>query len=448
MLQPSRRLAAAIILVAALAATTACSPPAGTSATAGTSDNAALCTPAQGKVDLTYWSWIPNIEPVVEAFNASHPDIHVDVKVLVGSEAYQNYYNAFKAGKAPDLGMMEYDRIPEFRAANDLRDISGCKPVADLKSRVVPFTYGQVTLGTNAVYATPTDIGTLGLFYRKDIFEKYGLGTPITWADYMAAARKLKAANPAIRMASLTPQDVSTLHGLVWQAGAHPYSYTDNSFVLDMNSPEMVKVADYWQQMIDDELVDTSTPPFSPGLYAAWNKAKMASYIGPSWMFYILQQNAADTAGKWGVLPLPVWNQGEAGGGNWGGGATSVFASSQHPYEASVFANWLSTDPAATKLVFGTGGQSASSSWAQSGAYSAPSDFFGGQPIFEVFQKSADETDSSFQWAPNQTNLNGYIQDALAGAFNGSSSIKAAFAQAQQKAVADLKNLSIPVVEK
>lgn len=443
MLRQPRRIAAAIVLATAVGALSACSA-------ASPSSDSAACAPSKGKVDLNYWTWIPEalIKPAVAKFNETHPSIHVELHEIVGGEAYQTYYNALKAGKAPDVAMIEYDRIAEFHAADHLKDISTCKPIDGLKDRVVPFSYGQVTLGTSAVYATPTDLGTLALYYRKDIFQRYGLSTPTTWDEYMADAEKLKTANPSIKITSFTPQDVSTLNGLVWQAGAHPYSYTDDSFVLNMSSPEMTKVADYWQKMIDEKLVDTSAPPFSPALYAAWSKGSIASYIGPSWIDRTLEPNAAGTAGKWGVLPLPAWSTAKPGGGNWGGGATTVFSSSKHPYEAAVFANWLSTSSAANKLIFGAGGQSASSAQASSSSTDAPVAFYGNQPIYQVFKKSAEETDPSFQWAPDQTNLNSYIQDNLAGAFNGSSTIKDGLAAAQKKAVADLKSLSIPVVEK
>lgn len=452
-----RRIAGATILAVTLGGLAACavSPTADSSGSdsggsTSASGDSVDCTPSADPVTLTYWSWIPGIESVVDAFNASHPNIQVQVSTIVGSEAYQLYYNAFTAGKVPDLGMVEYDRLPEFRAAGHLMDVAGCEPVAGLESKVIPFTYDQVSMGTDGIYATPTDLGTLALYYRRDIFEKYDLATPTTWATYMADAEKLKAADPAISITSFTPQDVSTLQGLVWQAGAHPYSYENDSFVLDMNSPEMDKVADYWQEMIDKGLVDTSAPPFSPALYAAWNDGTIASYIGPSWMNFTLQPNAADTAGKWGVLPLPEWTEGEASGGNWGGGGTAVFVGTEHPYEAAVFADWLSTTPeaaSAMKAVLGSG-QLASNAWDESGSNDAPIPFFDGQPVFQVFHESALNTDPSFQWAPDQTNINSYLQDALAGAFDGSSTIKDAFAAAQARAVTDLESQSIPVIEK
>jgi hypothetical protein len=57
-------------------------------------------------------------------------------------------------------------------------------------------------------------------------------------------------------------------------------------------------------------------------------------------------------------------------------------------------------------------------------------------------------TNHNFAWSPDQTNLNGYISDALTGAFNGSSTVLKSLEAAQAKAVADLKSQSIPVVSK
>ena len=34
----------------------------------------------------------------------------------------------------------------------------------------------------------------MGMIYRKDIFDKYGITPPTTWDEYAAAAQKLKDA--------------------------------------------------------------------------------------------------------------------------------------------------------------------------------------------------------------------------------------------------------------
>ena len=54
----------------------------------------------------------------------------------------------------------------------------------------------QVSGPNGEVWAIPQDTGPLGMLYRKDIFDQYGIQAPTTWDEFAAAARKLHAANP------------------------------------------------------------------------------------------------------------------------------------------------------------------------------------------------------------------------------------------------------------
>jgi multiple sugar transport system substrate-binding protein len=52
-----------------------------------------------GKVELTYWSWAPNMDKVVEGWNTGHPDIHVTVNKQDGGDpAVTKLLTAIKAG--------------------------------------------------------------------------------------------------------------------------------------------------------------------------------------------------------------------------------------------------------------------------------------------------------------------------------------------------------------
>ena len=60
----------------------------------------------------------------------------------------------------------------------------------------------------------------MGLFYRTDLFKKYGLTVPTTWAQYLSDAKKLHAANPNAYIAAFPANDAQWFAGLAWQAGA------------------------------------------------------------------------------------------------------------------------------------------------------------------------------------------------------------------------------------
>jgi len=110
---------AAMVAAAALLAT-ACS--------GGDSGGGSAATSAgSGKtVDLTYWTWAPNMDKVVDVWNSEHPEIQVTVSKQDGGDpAVTKLLTAVKAGSgAPDVMQTEYQKIPTLVSADALADIS------------------------------------------------------------------------------------------------------------------------------------------------------------------------------------------------------------------------------------------------------------------------------------------------------------------------------------
>ncbi|MGO4428319.1 ABC transporter substrate-binding protein, partial [Streptomyces sp. MCAF7] len=154
----------------------------------GSSDDSA---DSDGPVELTYWAWAPDLEKVAAIWNKEHPDIKVTVKKQAsGDDLVTKIITAAKAHKAPDLVQAEYQALPTLVSNDVLADISG--QVGDSEGEFAAGIWRQVTLGTDAVYALPQDSGPMMLYYRKDLFQQYGLQVPTTWEEFAATARKLK----------------------------------------------------------------------------------------------------------------------------------------------------------------------------------------------------------------------------------------------------------------
>ena len=85
---------------------------------------------------------------------------------------------AAKAGNPPDLAQVEYQVLPTLVSNNYLADISQYD--GSLKSDFPAGNWNQVTLGSNALYGLPQDAAPMALFYRADLFKKYGLTVPTT----------------------------------------------------------------------------------------------------------------------------------------------------------------------------------------------------------------------------------------------------------------------------
>src|SRR5579884_3475809 len=149
-----------------------------------------------GPVTLTFWSWVPNLQQAVNLFEKSHPNIKIKLQnVGSGSAEYTKLTTALKAGSgAPDVVQIEYAFLPQYELSGKLVDLSQYG-ANNLKSNFVPWVWGQVSQGSK-VYAIPQDSGPMGLLYRTDIFQKYHLAVPTTWAQYAQEAIQLHQANP------------------------------------------------------------------------------------------------------------------------------------------------------------------------------------------------------------------------------------------------------------
>ena len=339
-----KTLAAGIALITAVAAS-------GCSSTTDGEASAAGCEPSEGQVNLTFTTWIPGIEGVVDVWNKANPDIQVAVQTGPNGNGgtYQNFFNQLKAGNAPDLGQIEYDALPNFRVQDGLTDLGACADVMAAEGDFVDWTWKQVSFGEEgSAFGVPQDAGPMAMFYRKDLFEANNIAVPATWDEYREAAVKIKALGASIT--NFSQSDINQFAGFVWQAGGTWFSSDDAGWSVNLDDAESVKVADYWQGMIDDKLV-SSNPPWTSEWDNAYNTGADWTWISAVWGANSIASGAPDTSGKWAVAPMPQWKEGDAKAGNWGGSSTAVFKGSEHVYEASKFALWLNTsDEALTML--------------------------------------------------------------------------------------------------
>jgi multiple sugar transport system substrate-binding protein len=409
---------------------------------------AASCAPAEGKVDLSFTSWIPGIEEVVDVWNKENPDIQVKVQTGPNgnSGTYQNFFNQLKAGNAPDLGQIEYDALPNFRVQNGLMDLGACEDVMAAKDDFVDWTWGQVSLGeSDSVYAVPQDSGPMAMFYRADLFEQNGIAIPTTWAEYKEAAKQVRATGAYIT--NFSQGDINQFAGFVWQAGGSWFDNDGSDWTVDLTDPASKKVADYWQDLIDEDLVST-VPTWTTEWDNAYNSSAAWTWNSAVWGANSIASGAPDTAGKWAVAKAPQWEAGDSAAGNWGGSSTAVFTGSKHPYEASKFALWLNTsDEALTMLNKSANIYPATKEGLNLPVLKEGVDFYGGQPIYDVFAEASSEVSEDFAWGPTMTQTYNDVSDGFKAAVSGDGTLLDALTKGQSATIDALKAQSIPVKE-
>ncbi|MEO6085582.1 MAG: hypothetical protein ABIQ18_20925, partial [Umezawaea sp.] len=252
------------------------------------------------------------------------------------------------------------------------------------------------------IWAIPQDTGPMGMLYRQDIFDQYGIGVPKTWDEFAAAARKLHAANPDVYLTNLAANQAAAWHGLLWQAGAKPYvSSSKSDITINVDDDTSKKLASYWGGLAKEGVIGTE-PDFTDPWYAALNNGKYATWITAAWGPVFLSGSAKSTAGKWRAAPLPQWDAAKPSSGNWGGSTSAVIKSTANAIAAAQFAQFLNTDPESAKL-FATEQFffPATKKLLTDPTFvgDTPS-FYGGQKVNEVFAGIGDTVNVSFQWPP------------------------------------------------
>ncbi|MFA0843646.1 ABC transporter substrate-binding protein [Streptomyces rochei] len=400
-----------------------------------------------GPVSLTYWTWTPGMDKVVDLWNkgpGKEQQITVTVKKQAsGDTLVTKILTAHKAGQAPDLVQAEYQALPTLVSNDALADISG--EVDDVKGKFADGVWQQTTLGTNAVYAVPQDIGPMMFYYREDLFEQYGLEVPATWEEFARTARELKKAAPDKDLTTFSANDSGLFAGLAQQAGARWWTTEGEKWKVGIDDEATRKVADFWGGLVEEGAIDNQ-PMYTPAWNKALNTGKQIAWVSAVWAPGTLTTAAPDTKGKWAMAPLPQWSGSENRTGSWGGSSTAVTTDSENREAAAKFAEWLNTDADALGALAKEGGIYPASTSAQlSGAFAEPPEFFANQPDF--YTKAADiaKTTAPSAWGPNVNVAYTSFKDAFGAAAKNKSDFSAALGTMQKETVADLEKQGFEV---
>jgi multiple sugar transport system substrate-binding protein len=350
---------------------------------------------------LTFWE-ANKLQPEIELFQKKYPAITVKlVDAGSGPDYYTKLRSAIKAGEgAPDVAQIEYHHMPSFILQGALADLTPYG-AATAEKQFEPFAWSQVATKAG-IYGIPQDTGPLGLLYRTDLFEQAKATAPVTWTEFATAAAQIHQADRSRYITNVSPSNASATLGLFWQAGARPFAYDGQKTVsVKLNSPEMKKVAQYWQDLVGRDLVSTD-PDFTDQWFQGLANGKYASWVSAAWGPVFLQGTAADTGGKWHAAELPQWTAGAKASGNVGGSANAVLKSSKNPVAAAKFAEFLNSDPESvlklgTEVLLFPAATSALKDPALTGKKNA---FFGGQEVTKLFTEISPTVGTDFQWLP------------------------------------------------
>ncbi len=404
----------------------------------------------EGPVELTFQSWVPNIDRAVEAFNASHDDIEVTLETITAGPdgGYAKMFSAVQAGNPADVAQVGYDAIPEFLVNDAVEDIT--EYVGDSADLFTEWQW-QTGVFDDHVYAVPQASGPLGQFYRKDIFDSLGLAAPTTWDEYYAAAKAIRASDPNRYIAAFAFNQAPWLIGLAQQGGGEWFTAESDAWNVSIDDEATLKVADFWQKLIDEDLVKIEAD-FSSEWNADIQNGNVASWISGSWADAIVRGTAPDTSGKWAVAPMPQWSEGETVSATWAGGSANVvLKGTEHPAEAAEFALWLNSDPESVSILtsIGAGWPAITDLESVESLQDDPEvfAFYGGQNIWEVFAESDAAVAATWKWPPLSQTLFADLTDNVKAAVEAGTPLTEAYTKTQADFVAALEDKGIAVAE-
>lgn len=427
-----------LLAAGAIAASAALLAGCGAGTGSGTEDEGSV------PVTLQMWSWDPSMPEIAEVWNESHPDIQVEVTDPAGgNELVSRILTAHKSGDAADIVKVEYQALPALVSNGVAADIT--EYTKDATDSFTPAAFDQVSFD-GKVFGLPQDFAPLVFFYRNDIFEQYGLTPPTTWDEYADVARALHQADPSKYLGTFSSADPGWFTGLAQQAGANWWSAKGETWKVAIDDAASVKVADYWQGLIDEGVIK-GEPFWSP----QWNKemddGTYAGWISGAWAPAQFGGIAPNTEGKWTMTALPSWDAGDATTGIWGGSATAVTTDSKHPKEAAAFIEWFNTSDEALALqvekinIF-----PAAINGQKLDALQTPPKYMPNQPDYYSTVAKISEGARTFDlWGPNATVTFGAYNDGFAAAIESGSPFSDVLKNMQKVTVADMEKLGFTV---
>lgn len=383
--------------------------------------------------EITYWTWTPQAEAQVAAFEEAYPNVTVNlVNAGTGNDQYTKLQNAIKAGSgAPDVVQIEYYAFPQFALTDSLLDLAPYG-FGDLEGDYTASTWGSVTVD-DAIYGLPQDSGPMALFYNAAVFEEYGIEVPTTWDDYIAAAETLHAADPS-KYITNDIGDAGFTTSMIWQAGGKPFQASGTDVTIDLQDEGSKKWADTWNRLVEGELV-APIGSWSDEWFQGLGNGSIATLIIGAWMPGNLESGAPDGAGDWRVAPMPSYDGQPASAEN-GGGGQAVTKQSANPELAAGFLWWLNNSEESISTFLAGGGFPSTTAELTSDEFlSAAPEYFGGQEINKVLADAATNVVEGWQYLPFQVYGNSIFGDTVGQAYENHSDLNAGLATWQDALV-------------
>ncbi|MBA2667951.1 MAG: extracellular solute-binding protein [Trueperaceae bacterium] len=336
---------------------------------------------------LTVWVWDIN-KPALESTISSFQEMHPGVEVVVEDLGNQNTYDRGLAGCAaggfgmPDVYLVENNEAEVFWTQFpdcflDLRTVGG----EELLPLFPDFKWTELTDGER-IMAVPYDSGPTAIFYRRDLYEQAGIDVDDieTWDDFIAAGQAMNAATDgAVKMGTVAKgADDEWFRMLANQAGC--FYFDEDATQVTVAQPGCVQALETLKRLYDADVL--AVGGWVEQIQLIQNSAAASALFG-SWYGGVIQAEAPDQSGLWGVYLTPALEPGGIRASNLGGSALAIPASTQNPELAYAFVvNALADEENQLNILENFGLTPSLLSLLDAPELDEPVEYFGGQAVW------------------------------------------------------------------
>jgi cellobiose transport system substrate-binding protein len=359
-----------------------------------------------------------------EEYKKDHPNIKIQERgVGLGSTDYTTrLIQQITAGSgAGDVVAIEEGAIVQFYAQADkfvdLRDHGA----SDLKGNFLPWKWEQGTLPDGKVLGLGTDVGSMAICYRTDLFKAANLPTNRdevgalwpTWDAFIQQGSKFAGVDKKHKFVDSATNFLNVV--LMQTAGSGSgYTYYDksNKLVLDSN-PDVKTAFDLTTKMIGAGL-SNNLQSFSNEWNAGFKNGTFATVACPAWMTGVIKGQAGDgAAGKWDIAKAP------GNGGNWGGSFLGVPKTGKHQKEAAELAKFLTSSKGQVEAFKKVGNlPSSPQALSDPAVAQATNEYFSAAPTGKIFAAGASDLKPVYLGPKNQA-VRSAVENALRAAEQG-----------------------------
>lgn len=361
-------------------------------------------------VVLTVWGWDGVFAPaLVESFEASNPDIRVDIRTSGFDQHHTGVQNAIiDDGSLPDVVAIERTYLPDFLAYPEAFVDLATFGADELAPTFLPWRWEEGVADGGQIIGMPTDVGGLALAYRSDLFEEAGLpSNPEDVADRVRTWDDFFELGEEFQRSTATSHFVDSFDSLYRvRLGQEEHAYVDDAGQPDFEAG----VATAWQFTVDaiDSDLTAGFAQFSPEWNAGFSDDSFAAIAAPSWMRGYIAGVAPETASLWSIVPVP------GTGGNWGGSQLAVTDRGESSTEAWRFVEFMTSVETQLELFRINGNFPSTPELYETPEISELDDaFFGGQNVGRIYAASVEALPSQ-PTAPGQRDLDRIFAGGLA----------------------------------